>query len=326
MTWDQFLEAIQPFEKLIRIALIIVGGFVIYAISTQLIKRFVNQIVSGVKKRSNATDTQALALRSPLATVRTVQRTRTIGSVLQNILSITTVVVVTILCINVIDPGLLPSLSLLSAAVGAGLGFGAQRIVGDVLNGMFMVLEDQIGVGDEVDMVLAKGIVERVGVRVTQVRDIHGVLWFVRNGEITHVGSYSQGWNRAILDMAVPYHEDIEQVKAAMLGAAKTMVDDPDWYDKLIEEPNIWGLQSLSAEAVIVRLTVKTRAAQRWAVERELRLRVMQAFKRERVDIPFMNRVVLDGPNGFGVTTDMPPLSPTDPSVPESDRPRGDEH
>lgn len=301
VTWSDVAAALAPFESLLWILAYIVAGVLAHWILRGLIHRFVEEIVSGVKRRRGVNDTQAIAVRSPINAVRTVQRARTIGSVLQNLVSVVIVVVVTVLILAKIDPGILASLSLLSAAVGAGLGFGAQRIVGDVLNGLFMVMEDQLGVGDDVDMDLAAGVVERVGVRVTQVRDVHGTLWFVRNGEVKRVGSDSQGWNRAIIDLAVPYEQDIDRVKDVMLAAAMTLTADPDFADQLIEDPTIWGMETLSADAVVVRLVVKTRAGQRWGVERELRARLQDAFKREGIELPALNTIVFNGPNGFGV-------------------------
>ena len=119
--------------------------------------------------------------------------------------------------------------SLITAAVGAGLGFGAQNIVKDVLNGLLMVGEDQLGVGDVVDLGPATGVVESVGIRITQVRDVNGTLWFVRNGEILRVGNLSQGWARVIIDLSVPYDSDVEAVQARMLDTAIEMRDETKW-------------------------------------------------------------------------------------------------
>ncbi|KAB1656852.1 mechanosensitive ion channel [Pseudoclavibacter chungangensis] len=297
--WNNLVTTLTPFRVPIWIVVYIAAGFVIRWGLIKIIDRSVDEIVHGVKKRRGAQDTQSLAISSPLAAVRTVQRTRTIGSLLTNIVTVVVVIVVVFLIIGKVDPGILASLSLLSAAVGAGLGFGAQRIVGDVLNGLFMVVEDQLGVGDDVDMGLASGVVENVGIRVTQVRDVHGTLWFVRNGEVQRVGSNSQGWNRAIIDLAVPYDLDRDHIEEVMLETATTLADDPDWAEKFIERPSIWGLETLSAEAVVVRLVARTRAGARWDIERELRARLQTAFKDAHISLPPLNTIVLDGPNGL---------------------------
>lgn len=277
----------------------LLGGILLRWVLHLLIGRAVDRIVHGAKKRVGVDDTQALIVKSPLAAVRTVQRTRTIGSVLTNVVTVVIVIVVTVLIIAKIDPGVLASLSLLSAAIGAGLGFGAQRVVGDVLNGLFMVMEDQLGVGDNVDLGLASGIVEKVGVRITQVRDVHGTLWFVRNGEVTRVGSNSQGWNRAIIDIAVPYELDRDRIQQLLLDTATQVADDPEWLDRFIEAPAVWGLETLSAEAVVVRLVAKVKAGERWDVERELRARLQEALKEQHIELPSLNTIVFDGPNGI---------------------------
>ncbi|MGO1543033.1 MAG: mechanosensitive ion channel family protein [Gulosibacter sp.] len=296
--FDTVAEFLGPFLPLVQVVLVLVGAWVVSKVLTWIILRSVDQIVDGVKKKRGVENTQMLSLKSPLASVRTVQRTRTIGQVLTNILRVVIAVIAIMWSIGIISPSFLASLTVLSAAIGAGLGFGAQKIVGDVLNGLFMVIEDQIGVGDEVDMEYASGIVESVGVRVTQVRDVHGQLWYVRNGEIQRVGNNSQGWNRAIIDLAIPYGVDREKAKATMLVAAEGLTEDPDWMLKILEEPTIWGLQTLSAEAVIVRLVVKTTPGDRWSVERELRARIQDALKAEGISLPAMNTIIFDGPNG----------------------------
>ena len=299
--WDTITDFLGPLLPLLEVVLILLGAWVLNRIVKAVIRRSVNRIVHNVKRKRGVDDTQLLALRSPLESVRTVQRTRTIGQVLSGIASAAILIVAVLWSVAVINPDFLASLTLLSAALGAGLGFGAQKIVGDVLNGTFMVIEDQLGVGDEVDMDYASGIVEAVGVRVTQVRDVNGRLWYIRNGEIQRVGNNSQGWNRAIIDLAIPYSVDRDHAQRVMLRAAASLSDDVDWMPKVLEEPTIWGLQTLSAEAVIVRLVVKTMPGERWAVERELRARIQDGFKAESISLPPMNTVVFNGPNGMRV-------------------------
>lgn len=296
---EQAVTALGPFAILLQLAAIILGAWLVHWVVQRLIRRSVKRIVAGVKRKRGVDDTQALALRSPLDSVRTVQRTRTIGQVLSNLVTVIVMIVVVLWCIGVISPRFLQSLTVLSAAIGAGLGFGAQKIIGDILNGLFMVVEDQIGVGDDVDMEHAIGTVEAVGIRVTQVRDIRGQLWYVRNGEIQRVGNYSQGWNRAIIDLPIPYRADRGHIEGILERVGEDMTRDPDWMMKLLETPSIWGLETLSAEAVIVRLVVKTTPSQRWAVERELRARIQDALKAEGITLPPMNLVAFDGPNGI---------------------------
>jgi small-conductance mechanosensitive channel len=231
-------------RKLITIAVIILSGLVLAWLMRRLIARIVDRIVRGAKNKA-ATDTRAVD-NSPLAQVRIVQRTRTLGSILQNIVNTTIVIIALILVVFTINANVLGSFTLLTAALGAGLGFGAQNIVKDVLNGIFIVAEDQVGIGDVVDLGLATGVVEYVSVRVTHVRDVNGTLWYVRNGEITRIGNMSQGWSRVIIDLAVPADAEIGDVEKSMLDAAKGLAKDPKWRTRLIDQPEIWGLESIS--------------------------------------------------------------------------------
>jgi len=207
---------------LLAVLCIIVGALVVAWLMRRLIARIVNRIVSGAKSKAAVDDTQALE-RSPLAQVRIVQRTRTLGSILTNVVNVAIAIIAFLLIVWALNPGILGSFTLLTAAVGAGLGFGAQNIVKDVLNGIFIVAEDQIGIGDVVDVGLATGVVEYVSVRVTHVRDVNGTLWYVRNGEITRIGNMSMGWSRVILDVSVPADADIGAVETTLLDTATTL-------------------------------------------------------------------------------------------------------
>ncbi|MCS5718675.1 mechanosensitive ion channel family protein [Herbiconiux sp. CPCC 205763] len=295
--WANFNSFLNDYRVPISILVIIIGAIVLRGILLFTVRRLVDQVVNGVKKKQNVTDTQALNA-SPLAAVRIVQRTRTLGTVLTNVINVTIVVVGVILLVNTIDPTVLGSLALLTAALGAGLGFGAQNIVKDVLNGLFMVFEDQLGVGDVVDLGPATGVVEGVGIRVTQVRDVNGTLWFVRNGEILRVGNMSQGWARVIIDLAIPYDADLDVVQDKILETAVTMSNEPKWRSRVIEKPEIWGLESISAEALVIRVVVKTRTSAKDDVARDLRIRLKRALDELDVTLPSLNTVVLSGFEG----------------------------
>ncbi len=282
---------------IIAVFLIIIGAVLLSWILRRLIARVVNRIVSGAKDKANVDDTQALE-RSPLAQVRLVQRTRTLGSILTNVSNVTIVIVAIILIVYRINSDIIGSFTLLTAAIGAGLGFGAQNIVKDVLNGIFIVAEDQVGIGDVVDLGLATGVVEYVSVRVTHVRDVNGTLWYVRNGEVLRIGNMSQGWSRVIIDLAVPVDADIEEVETAMLEAAKGLQKDPKWRTRVIEKPEVWGLESVSGDALVIRLVMKTRANAKDDVARELRMRLKHAIDELGLTLPQLNSITLSGLEG----------------------------
>jgi small-conductance mechanosensitive channel len=283
--------------KLALIAIIVVFSLVAVWLLRRAIGHVVDRIVNGVKRSNNADDTKELSV-SPLAAVRVVQRTRTIGTVLSNIVNVVVLVVAIVLIVNTIDRNIIGSLALLTAALGAGLGFGAQNIVKDVLNGLFMVMEDQLGVGDVVDLGPATGVVEAVGIRITQVRDVNGTLWFVRNGEILRVGNMSQGWARVIVDLAVPYDVDVDAVQDRLLDTASAFSRETKWRTRILERPE--GLESISEDALVVRLVVKTRTSAKDDVARELRARLKTAMDEMDVKLPSLKSVVLEGFDGAG--------------------------
>jgi len=307
---------------LLRILGIIVGIAIAAWLLRVVIRRVVDRIVNGAKSKARVDDTQALD-RSPLSAVRLVQRTRTLGTILQNIVNVILVIVALVWIASIAAPNALASLTLLTAAVGAGLGFGAQNIVKDVLNGIFIVAEDQIGIGDVVDLGLATGIVEFVSVRITHVRDVNGTLWYVRNGEITRIGNMSQGWSRVIIDLAVPTNADIDDVEAAMLSAAKAMAKESKWRSRIIEQPEIWGLESISGDALVIRLVMKTRSSAKDDVARELRARLKRAIDALGIALPQLNSIMLTGPEGAqSVRGAHPPKTKETQVAPGAERPR----
>jgi small conductance mechanosensitive channel len=280
--------------KLLWVVVVLVVCFVIGWVLRFVIRRVVSRIVNGAKSRAQVDDTRSIDA-SPLAQVRIVQRTRTLGTILQNITNVTLVIIALILIVNIVAPSILGSLTLLSAAVGAGLGFGAQNIVKDVLNGIFIVAEDQVGIGDVVDLGLATGVVEYVSVRITHVRDVNGTLWYVRNGEITRIGNMSMGWSRVIVDLAIPADADVTAVETTLLDTAKELAKDHKWRTRIIERPEIWGLESISGDALVIRLVMKTRANAKDDVARELRMRLKGAIDEMGLKLPSLNSVTLSG-------------------------------
>ena len=299
MTWDAFWLIITgpPWSTLTFVVAVIVGAVILRAILKFVIKRVAERIVSGVKKKQGELDTEVL-LTSPLAAVRVVQRTRTLGSVLSNIVTTLIVISALLLIVNETIPNATGAFALITAALGAGLGFGAQNVVKDVLNGLFIVGEDQLGVGDVVDTGFATGVVEGVDIRTTQIRDVNGTLWFVRNGEILRIGNMSQGWARVIIDLAVPYDTDVEAVQDRILATAVDMATNTKWKTRILEKPQIWGIESISSEAVVVRLVVKTVAQSKDDVARELRSRLKRALDDMGVKLPALNSVILSGAQG----------------------------
>ncbi len=290
--WDSFTEALGGYGPAVRIVGLVIAGLLVSLLLRVVIRRIVTQVVRGVKRAHKVDDTRELTA-SPLSAMRSVQRTRTLGSVLNNTATWVIVTVVVILILT--ELGFSVTALVASAGIlGAALGFGAQSIIKDVLNGLFMVFEDQLGVGDVVDLGIAEGVVERVGIRITEIRDVSGTLWFVRNGEILRVGNKTQDWSRVILDLPVPYNSNIDDIQNLLLESAKEFAHSPEGRRKIMEAPEVWGVQSPSAAAVTLRLVVKVRAGEQWAAERALYRALKDALDKRQVDIPALNRMVVD--------------------------------
>src|SRR4051794_7374332 len=301
--------------QVIQVAVIILIAFAVRAIAHRVVGLFVDRIVTGVKRRQRAEDTQAL-MASPVTAARVVARTRTLGSVLNNVVTTVVVIVAVLSIITVINPNITGAFSLITAALGAGLGFGAQNIVKDVLTGLFMVADDQLGVGDVVNTDLATGIVENVGIRVTQIRDVNGVLWYVRNGEITRVGNLSQGWSRAIVDVTVPKDVDIEAVQHRMLATAIEVLSDPQWAPYIADKPELWGLESVTPDGVVLRLVARTRVNTRDDVAWSLRVHLREALASAGVQPTSITSTQLEGFEAAGALRGVRPMR-TGPVVPQ---------
>ena len=297
MSWiDTIGSFLSEDETVARVGLTLLGGILTLLVFRFAIGRVVNRVVTGVKKRHGAEDTQALTT-SPVEAMRRVQRTRTMGSVLNGFAGWTIGIIVVLMVLADVGVSVTPLIA--SAGIlGAALGFGAQSVVRDVLNGLFMVFEDQLGVGDIVNVGEVSGVVERLGIRVTEIRDVDGTLWFVRNGEILRVGNYSQDWARVVVDLPVPYESDIDAVKDTLLTAAKAFSARPEWRRKVLEDPEVWGLESISAEALIMRLVLKVRGGEQWTAKRALHEDLKSALDTAGIDVPPLNRAVLDGLEG----------------------------
>jgi small conductance mechanosensitive channel len=183
--------------------------------------------------------------------------------------------------LTVLDRLTIPIAPLLTSVgiLGVAIGFGAQELVKDFIAGMFMLLEDQYGVGDVIDSGSAIGTVEAVTLRVTRLRDADGRVWYIRNGTITRVGNESQGWSRAYLDVPVPYATDIATVRALLENVAEEIWADLEFREQIIvEHPEVYGVEQLSDSSLVFRISAKTLPARQAQVARELRLRVKAAL------------------------------------------------
>lgn len=265
-------EVMTEFSTLIAIGAILLGALVLRLAIRIASRRIVKTVVSGVNRAAKNP-----RLNKKVADQRLTLRTQTIAAVLNNFA--TWGIAITALVMILSELGVnVGALIAVSTILGAAIGFGAQSLVKDVLAGIFIVFEDQYGVGDWVEIGEVSGEVERVGLRVTEVRDIHGTLWFVRNGEISEVGNASQDWAAALLDFPFAYDNDVDQVQSILTDVAKMMRESSPWKKDMTAEAEVWGMQYVSGEQFIIRVSVRTIPNRQWAVARELRKRAKSAF------------------------------------------------
>ncbi|WP_308168380.1 mechanosensitive ion channel family protein [Nonomuraea sp. NEAU-A123] len=264
---------------LITVILILVIALIVRNIAKRLITRVVSSAstgssITGRFRRSSAATEGIDALLNE----RRKQRAETMGSVLKHIAS---VVIMGTAVLTVLDRLTIPIAPLLTSVgiLGVAIGFGAQELVKDFIAGMFMLLEDQYGVGDVIDSGAAVGTVEAVTLRITRLRDADGRVWYVRNGTITRVGNESQGWSRAYLDVPVAWNSDVTTVRAILENVAEEIWADRDFRETLIvQEPDVFGVEQLSDSSLVFRISAKTLPAKQAQVARELRLRVKTAL------------------------------------------------
>jgi moderate conductance mechanosensitive channel len=224
-----------------------------------------------------AINSAAAQAERALVDERRKQRVRALGAILRSVASVTIFSIASVVILGDLGINLAPLLAS-AGVVGIAIGFGAQSMVRDYLAGIFMLVEDQYGVGDVITIGDATGTVENVTLRLTKLRDVSGIVWHIRNGAIEQVGNESQGWARAVIDFPVPYEADLAEIRSLLTDAAEVLWDDPVWRVVLLEPPEVWGAQEISSDEVTMRIVAKTAPLRQWEVERELRARVKAAL------------------------------------------------
>lgn len=319
----------------LKILLILAIAYVANVLVRRAIRRLRNKIadpdaqarVRNLRKRAPTAivDTGTLSLRSAA-------RAQTLALVLRSIASVLIWTIAATMILGELGVNLGPLIAGAGIA-GVAIGFGAQSLVKDFLSGIFMLVEDQYGVGDIIDVGDASGTVEAVSLRTTRIRSVDGTVWHVPNGTIDRVGNMSQQWARALLDVDVAYGTDVDEAQAVIKRVADSVYDDPEWRGRILEAPEVWGVESLGPDAISIRLVVKTRPGDQFPVMRELRRRLSEEFIDEGIEMPFPQRSVwvrrdqgssheVDGDEELLAPPDDPtPLTRGDDPAPDESRP-----
>jgi small-conductance mechanosensitive channel len=268
-------------------------------VANRLVRRAIRRMVE------HMTDDGGLAaLRAPTALARTgeipslrrVQRAETVGALLKSVASFGIWTLAGLMALGTLGLDLGPLIAG-AGIVGVAVGFGSQNLVRDFISGIFMLMEDQYGVGDVVDAGPATGTVEGVGLRTTRLRDVNGTLWHIPNGEIRRVGNRSQGWARALVDVEVAYSTDLDDATRTIERVANDLYANPHWAPRILETPEVWGVEELGPDGIRVRLVAKTRPLEQWKVARELRARLKVAFDQAGIEVS-AQKVLTAGSDG----------------------------
>lgn len=276
-------ELVSRFGSMVLLVVIVVAA---RWLLHRLIDRFVRRAETGllpsrISRMSlggGSSLSEAIGLGEPVYRERRVARARTVGSVLKSVVSMILFTVLVLMLIAELGFSIAPLLTS-AGIVGIALGFGAQTLVKDFLSGLFLILEDQYGVGDTINLGdPAVGTVEAVSLRVTRLRDASGVVWYVRNGEILRVGNKSQQWARAVVDVTVPYAEDLDRVRTALAEVGAELRAEAAMRAAMLDDPEVAGIEDLTPETVTVRVLLRTVPNRQDEVARAYRDRVRSRF------------------------------------------------
>jgi len=292
-------------DKPVKILLIVVIAVVVRRFAHRsingLVERLVREreaneqvVIEAAQEGGERWSSQLLSAK--LATLhdrgaRSQQRARTLGVLFNSTATAVIFTLAALMLLGEFDVNLGPLIAG-AGILGIAVGFGAQTLVKDLLSGIFMLMEDQYGVGDIVDVGEATGTVESVGMRTPRLRDVEGTLWHVPNGEIRRVGNMSQLWARTILDIDVAYDTDLDLAMDTMKAAADSLWEEQLEEATILEEPAIWGVQNFGPDAITIRLAFRTDPAEQWAAGRIIRKRLKEAFDEVGIEIPFPQRTV----------------------------------
>jgi len=265
-------------EGALRIVFIVVLALVLRMIVRKLITQLIERMTKPSESEADLGRLGELLANSGVVnTERRQQRSQAIGSVLRSVASFTILGTAALMVLSALGVNLAPLLASAGVA-GVAIGFGARNLVTDFLSGVFMIMEDQYGVGDEIDTGVATGTVLEVGLRVTKLRGTNGEIWYIRNGEVKRIANMSQGWSTASVDVQVAYKEDLAQVEELIHRIAEQLGKETP-YDELIwGRAKVLGVESVAADSVVLRVEARTTPGKSALVSRTLRQRLKAAF------------------------------------------------
>ena len=286
----QDIFAAGPTGVILRIVIILIIAFVAQWIGGRAIRRSVLAVTSRAPK-SRAGQLRGVEddeLATTLMQDRQGQRAHALGSLARNALTIIIWVIAVMMILSTLGVNIAPIIAS-GAVISAVLGFGAQTYIADYLNGISMIFEDQMGIGDTVELGgIVLGEVEETALRYTRIRDFWGVVWYVRNGQIQSVANQSQGWTYSLIEIPVPYDEDLTRVQQVVDAVGKEMGEDPQYNGVLLGAPYYSNVTELTATSVVVRVNTKiVPNGNQWYAGRAIRQRMKEGLDAAGIRIPY---------------------------------------
>ena len=299
----------------LRIIFVIVLALVLRA----MVRKLITQLISRMTRPPEDEAAEPSRLGGLLANTGVVnperrrQRSEAIGSVLRSVASFTILGTAALMVLAALGVNLAPLLASAGVA-GVAIGFGARNLVTDFLSGVFMIMEDQYGVGDEIDTGVATGTVLEVGLRVTKLRGANGEIWYIRNGEVKRIANMSQGWSTASVDVQVGYREDLSRVGALIHETAEALAKEAP-FDELVWAPvSLLGMESVAADSVVLRAEARTAPGKAGVVARALRERLKRAFDEAGIKLKEEAPAVAAAAAATAVVDAAPPSLLVDPA------------
>jgi len=291
----------RPIKVLVIVLLALLTRRIVHKAIDGLIDRLMSERSSEEKDAVRAAEASSSMLRREVLsgklaslrnrTDRARQRAKTLGMLFKSIASAAVGTVTLMMLLGEFDINLGPLLAG-AGILGLGIGFGSQSLVRDLLSGIFMLIENQYGVGDWIDVGEADGTVESLGLRTTRLRDKYGTLWHIPNGEIRRVGNMTQSWSKIPMEIDVAYDTDLDLAMETMKTVADGVWNEQLEEATIVEEPAVSGIQNFGADGITIRLSVKTEPGEQWSTARVLRKRIKEAFDEAGIEIPFPQRTV----------------------------------
>jgi small-conductance mechanosensitive channel len=280
----------------IRILVILIGA----SVSTKLVRLVTLRIEKAVEDE----DPTTLSERE--------KRAQTLGKIMRHTWSVLVYVIALMMILKEIGMDIGPILAGAGIA-GLAIGFGAQTLVKDIISGFFIMLENNFRVGDVIQVGGAAGLVERMTLRVTVLRDLEGKVHVIPNGSIDVVTNMTKEWSRVMLDVGVAYKEDVDYVMEVLKEIGDKLYKDPAFSNLIMEPLEILGVDDFGDSAVVIKVIMKTQPLKQWTVGREFRRRIKKTFDEKGIEIPFPHRTIYMGEGAntgkLVVETKNPPAS-----------------